>query len=186
VPVLARGASVALPKLAVAENVEEKTMNRLLATSIYILCILVTPVCADPVTIGFGVVADVTIDLITPRTIVTNIRNTTGVTAQDFHIVFSQGGRVISSFDYSLTATDPNFRMDAVVPNGGFLMVGQTREVLIVNQNVTSINAFWTDGKGNAITPEPATMLLLSTGLVGVAIKMRKKLRSRKSGQGSQ
>jgi hypothetical protein len=38
----------------------------------------------------------------------------------------------------------------------------------------------------HATVPEPTTMFLLGTGLAGVVIKTRKRLKSRKSGQGSQ
>lgn len=47
-------------------------------------------------------------------------------------------------------------------------------------------------GKSNSVdvecvpTPEPATMSLLGMGLAGIAIKMRKRLKSPKSGEGSQ
>jgi hypothetical protein len=131
------------------------------------------------------VVADVTTLFAPPSTIVENIRNTTGITAADFHIQFSQGDRVISTFNYNLTGANSSFVMDGPVVNGGFLMVGQMRESISIPENVVTIDAWWTDGNGNIITPEPTTMLLLSTGLVGVAIKMRKRLKS-KSGQGNQ
>lgn len=150
-------------------------MKKTLVISIFILFVLATPAYADTVIIGPGVVADVSTDLITPATIVENIRNTTGVTAEDFHIRFTETNTVIS-FTYSVNNPDAAFRMDGPVPNNGFLMVDQMRKVIIVKGNIVSIDAFWTDANGKEIpTPEPATVVLLSTGLAGAASVVRKR-----------
>jgi PEP-CTERM motif len=158
-------------------------MKRVLAVSIYTLLLLVTPVHADTVTIGFGVVADVTVDLVSATTTIRNIQNTTGVTASDFHLSFIQGQLILADLTFSVTEVNPDFRMDAPVPNGGFLTVGGVRRVITINQDVGRVSAFWTDGQGHVITPEPATIVLLGTGLAGVAIKTRKRLKRRKRAQ---
>ncbi|MFM7441947.1 MAG: hypothetical protein ACKO2V_25670, partial [Snowella sp.] len=47
------------------------------------------------VILGDGVTADENVDNVTPRTTYTNIRNTTGETAYDFHFIYTQGSQTL-------------------------------------------------------------------------------------------
>jgi hypothetical protein len=60
-----------------------------------------------------------------------------------------------------------------------FFVTGE-RSIFMLNPTATAGGH-----KQSAEIPEPATMLLLGTGLAGVAIKMRRRLKSHRSGQGA-
>jgi len=63
---------------------------------------------------------------------------------------------------------------------------GPEPQLTVAPERIIAFSSGFTSGPVVEPVPEPTTMLLLGTGLAGVAIKTRKKLKSRKSGQGSQ
>ena len=107
------------------------------------------------------------------------LRNATQFTFQDFHFETEslQGARWMGDgtpffSDFSSTSS----RIDFVV--GGTGTGIQPGENFLVGFTGFLPNTII---RGTATIPEPATVFLLSSGLAGVAIKLRKKLKKRKS-----
>jgi hypothetical protein len=151
----------------------------------------------------------------TTITLTESVLNNTGLTWLDYHFTLGREGFGEQAFGES-TATDnlffisngdqgplnmggsfvnppmfdrPNFpdRLSWFAGNG---LAPNTTTTFSVTINVPDGQD--ADGSARftlrqqASVPEPTTLLLLSTGLAGVAIKTRKRLKNRKRGQGSQ
>jgi len=85
-------------------------------------------------------------------------------------------------FSVTVFGNQPLFGFDE--ETGEFNIPGVAVSLLTVTINGAA--SFTGNGEFESAIPEPATVFLLGTGLAGVAIKTRKKLKSRKSKQRSQ
>lgn len=114
------------------------------------------------------------------------LTNNTGFVLKDFHIlaippqttpIMGQGGEFFE--DASGTNQNINFAVGANSPGIG---IGETFAIFTFGfSSDTQLIGVPTTG-----VPEPTTMLLFSTGVAGVAIKTRKRLKNRERTQASQ
>ncbi len=124
-------------------------------------------------TIGPGVQADVTTTSITPRTIVSNIRNLTGQTANDFNIrITGVPSTFVEVFTFDVNENNrPDFVMTGEVSNGGTLEYftnddpPERRTTVVFSTNVGRVSAFWTKD-GEVIRPKT----IESSGILGLLI----------------
>ena len=102
--------------------------------------------------------------------------------------LFNNDGSVVSNFEFLLPF---NFTVGpgettAVIPFFSFSVVANpTLGPFEITYSIRGSNTLVFTANIQGV-PEPATVILFGTGLAGVAIKTRKRLKRRKIGQGSQ
>ena len=154
-------------------------MSRLFTRGIFctglllLLCLTnQTTALADAVTIDVVITENGT-DVVAKFKIQDTTPNATLGLPKTFRLSLLESGVVIKSVVFTLTDANST-------ANGGYI----TNDMLQTFQNASSA----VTGRGTNYTlkldpvPEPTTVLLLGTGLTGVAIKTRKRLKDRKSG----